>query len=241
MAKAFFIDTTKCTACRGCQVACKEWHNNPATETRQLGTHQNPPDLNFDTYKLVRFSEEEVDGKLHWLFFADQCRHCIVAPCKDMADLDVEGAIIQDEATGCILFTEKTAELSDPEMVRSSCPFDIPRKAKDSNRMSKCDMCLDRVQNGLKPACVQVCPTGTMNFGDYDDMKALAQERLAEVKKKKPAAVVGDIEFHRCFFLMEYDPALYHDYAVANADVPRPMNRRSLLANLSRPFKGVIG
>ena len=35
------------------------------------------------TYKLVRMSEEVIDGKLHWLFFPDQCRHCIDAPCLE--------------------------------------------------------------------------------------------------------------------------------------------------------------
>lgn len=237
MPKAFFIDTSKCTACRGCQVACKEWHNNPATETKQVGTHQNPQDLNYHTYKLVRFSEKEVDNKLHWLFFADQCRHCVVPPCKEVADMDVEGAIIIDEETGCVFFTEKTAELSDPEGPRFACPYDIPRQAPDSNRLAKCDMCLDRVQNGLKPACVQVCPTGTMNFGEYDEMKELAEKRLVEAKKTRPNAVLNDLDFHRCFVLFETDPGLYHDYAVASADVPGPLGRRTMLANVSRPFK----
>ena len=43
--KSFFIDTTTCTACRGCQVACKQWNKNPATKTSQQGSHQNPADL----------------------------------------------------------------------------------------------------------------------------------------------------------------------------------------------------
>ena len=57
MPKAFFIDTTKCTACRGCQVGCKEWKNFPAVPTKQRGTHQNPPDLTHYNFKLVRFAE----------------------------------------------------------------------------------------------------------------------------------------------------------------------------------------
>ena len=80
MSKSFFIDTTLCTACRGCQVACKQWHDLPAEETENRGTYQNPADLSFDTYKLVRMREEVIDGKLRWLFFPDQCRHCVEAP-----------------------------------------------------------------------------------------------------------------------------------------------------------------
>ena len=43
--KSFLIDTTRCTACRGCQVACKNWNQNPASATKNHGSHQNPPDL----------------------------------------------------------------------------------------------------------------------------------------------------------------------------------------------------
>ena len=57
--KSFFIDTTKCTGCRGCQAACKQWNQNPATKTRQQGSYQNPPDLSTATFKLVRFSERD--------------------------------------------------------------------------------------------------------------------------------------------------------------------------------------
>ena len=45
MAKAILFDSTKCTACRGCQVACKQWNNLEADETVNTGTYENPPDL----------------------------------------------------------------------------------------------------------------------------------------------------------------------------------------------------
>ena len=96
MSKAILIDTTRCTACRGCQVGCKQWHNLPANRTYQMGTHQNPPDLNPFNFKLVRFNEhEQKDGTVVWNFFPDQCRHCVTPICKDVADMAVPGAIIQ--------------------------------------------------------------------------------------------------------------------------------------------------
>ena len=67
--KAFFIDTTLCTGCRGCQIACKQWNQLPATKTENRGSFQNPADLSFYTYKLVRFSEDVGgDGKPVWYF-----------------------------------------------------------------------------------------------------------------------------------------------------------------------------
>ena len=40
MSKSFFVDTTLCTACRGCQVACKQWHDLPAEDTVNQGSYQ---------------------------------------------------------------------------------------------------------------------------------------------------------------------------------------------------------
>ncbi|HDQ40335.1 MAG TPA: formate dehydrogenase, partial [Desulfonatronum sp.] len=102
--KTFFIDLTKCTACRGCQVACKQWKKLPAEETRNWGSHQNPKDLSYNTLKLVRFTEVVEDGKLkNWLFFPEQCRHCVNPPCKMVADNYDPRAILQDPLTGAVI------------------------------------------------------------------------------------------------------------------------------------------
>ncbi|MFW5791786.1 MAG: 4Fe-4S dicluster domain-containing protein [Desulfohalobiaceae bacterium] len=238
MGKSFFIDLTRCTACRGCQIACKQWHKHPVEKTRNMGSYQNPQDLSFSTYKLVRFSEKVVDGELKWLFFPDQCRHCVTPPCKLTADMYDDRAILQDERTGAVIFTEYTSEL-DIDEIRGSCPYDIPRVEKETGTMGKCDMCYDRVHNGLKPACVQVCPTGAMNFGDREEMMDMAQERLAVVKKRRPKAMLADPNEVRVIILCEYDPAHYYNYIVAEATPFGPISRKSLLAGLARPFKAM--
>lgn len=237
MPKAFLIDTTRCTACRGCQVACKEWKNLPAVPTKQTGTHQNPPDLNPFNLKLVRFSEHMVDNKVAWYFFPDQCRHCLEAPCKQASS--VEGAIIQDAATGAVIYTEKTAQ-EDFDVIRGACPYDIPRQDPVTKRISKCDMCNDRVTAGMLPACVKTCPTGAMNFGDRDAMLAMAQNRLAEVKKKWPKAQLVNPDDVRVIFLAVEDPAFYAKNLLAQApETRRFASRRDLLVQLLRPVKSM--
>ena len=236
--KSFFIDLTKCTACRGCQVACKQWKKLPAEETKQIGTHQNPQDLSSKTLKLVRFKEVVQEGMLHWLFLPEQCRHCIDPPCASVAN--VEGAILHDKATGAVIYTDKTAQ-DDFEAIRGVCPYDIPRQDPVTKVIAKCDMCIDRVQNGLLPACVQTCPTGAMNFGDREDMLTLAEERLAAAKKKWPKAELVDPEWVRVIYLTAVDPALYHDYLMAEAVVPKTLDRREMFAKFGRPFRSMIG
>ena len=211
--KSFFIDTTRCTACRGCQMACKNWNQNGASATKNTGSHQNPPDLDGNTFKLVRFSELEKDGKPAWYFFADQCRHCLEPPCKDAIEGYVDDGVVLDEATGAIYYTPKAKEAPFDE-VRSSCPYDIPRQAADG-RYVKCTMCIDRVSNGLLPACVKICPTGAMNFGDRDAMLALATERVEKLKATHPQAQLLDAEQVRVIFLVVDEPTRYHKNAIA--------------------------
>ena len=233
MSKSFFIDTTVCTACRGCQVACKQWHDLPAEETKNLGTYQNPQDLSFDTYKLVRMREEVIDNRLQWLFFPDQCRHCQEAPCLETA-WDTS-AIYRDEATGAVIYTRETRHL-DADDIISSCPYNVPRKAPDGT-LAKCDMCNDRVHNGLKPACVTACPTGAMNFGERDEMLALADDRLKTVKGRYPKAMLLDTDDVNVIYLVGFDPNLYADYAVAaNTRRPRGISRSVALRRMVRPF-----
>lgn len=237
--KSFFIDMTKCTACRGCQIACKQWKKLPATETAQLGTHQNPPDLSTSTLKLVRFSEGMgEDGRMNWLFFPEQCRHCVEPPCIEMGT--VKGSMYKDEATGAVIYTKLTAK-ENIDDVRGVCPYDIPRQDPKTKVIAKCDMCIDRVQNGLLPACVQICPTGCMNFGDREDMLALAEKGLAEAKKKWPGATLVNPEDVRVIYLAAQEPKKYYDFLAAAPVVPSPMSRRSLLASLARPLRSMRG
>ncbi len=122
-------------------------------------------------------------------------------------------AIFRDEPTGAVIYTANTLDL-DAEEIIESCPYNIPRKGPNG-ALAKCDMCLDRVQNGLLPSCVKTCPTGTMNFGDREEMLKIAGSRLAEVKGKYPKAMLLDPDDVSVIYLVAYDPLLYHEFAIA--------------------------
>ncbi|BBO75690.1 formate dehydrogenase 2 subunit beta (cytochrome c-553) [Desulfosarcina widdelii] len=240
MAKSFLIDTSRCTACRGCQIACKEWFELPANKTKQTGSHQNPPDLNPNNYKIVRFSEHLEGNTIRWYFFPDQCRHCIDPPCVAVGGDIVEGAIIHDKKTGAVVYTDKTRQLSEEtfEEMRESCPYNIPRRDPTTGRISKCTMCNDRVVRGLLPVCVQVCPTGAMNFGEREEMLTLAQKRLARVKKEHPKAMLADPDDVNVIYLLVDDPTKYYEFSVAQF-IPG-LDRKAFLAKLGSPLrKGV--
>jgi formate dehydrogenase iron-sulfur subunit len=237
--KSFFIDTTKCTACRGCQIACKQWNRNPGTKTIQRGTHQNPADLSFFTFKLVRFNEIEVPGgEPKWYFFPDQCRHCIEPPCKDTAESLGCKAITKDEATGAVIFNPKAkVKAADFKTIRESCPYDIPRYEERMGVMAKCTMCFDRIKEGMLPACAKTCPTGAMNFGDRKAILETANKRLGEVKALYKDAMLANPDDIRTIYLLIDDPKKYHKFAVAENDIG--ITRKMALKRLFRPLKSL--
>ena len=216
MPKAFLIDTSRCTACRGCQIACKEWHDLPAVPTKQRGSHQNPPDLNPYNLKIVRFHEHlDERGRVMWNFFPDQCRHCVKPICATMANKAVPGSMIKDKKSGAVLVTEKCREMDEVGIrtVIKSCPYNIPRYDVEKKMLVKCDMCIDRVLVGLEPMCVKTCPTGTMAFGEREEMLALAKKRLADLLPRFPKARIVDAPEVNVFYVLAEEPEHYHEYA----------------------------
>jgi len=233
--KSFFVDLSLCTACRGCQVACKQWKNLPAEKTRNVGSHQNPQDLSYHTIRLVRFNEaHDANGNLHWYFFPEQCRHCIEPPCKYIGNMYCKEGIVQDPKTGAVVMNERTQHIGDSVTSEELCPYNVPRKDKNSGKWFKCDMCLDRVEDGRLPACVQSCPTGTMNFGDREDMLAMAEARLAEVQKTIPDAYLANPESVRVIYLCTAPPESYNGNLLASVDGGKMVKKALAKTNVSR-------
>jgi formate dehydrogenase iron-sulfur subunit len=207
---SILVDTSKCTACRGCQMACKQWNQLPATATKNWGSYQNPQDLSADTWKLVRFADGlNGNGKVYWHFFTDQCRHCLSPGCMGAAERE---EIVQDDKTGAVLFTPKTKGL-DFKATLEGCPYNIPRQDPKSKQLFKCTMCFDRISNNQIPACVKSCPTGTLVFGERDKILDQAKKRVEELKKSYPKAAALNADDVRVIYIVKDDPKKYYQYA----------------------------
>jgi len=167
--KAFLIDTTRCTACRCCQVACKQWNKLAAEATVNHGSYENPPDLTPLLYNQIHFIEQEQGDDLRWLFINRRCMHCADAGCVKVCPS--AGALYHTKEGLVAYNREKCIEC---HYCASGCPFDVPRyDAKQ--KVTKCHACSDRVQNGLLPACAKACPTQALKFGDRDQLIAEAK------------------------------------------------------------------
>lgn len=94
-------------------------------------------------------------------------------------------------------------------------------------------MCINRIREGLLPACVKACPTSTMNFGDRDKILDMAQKRLKELKAVYPKAQLLNAESVRTVFLVIDDPQKYWKKA---AEADTGITRIAVIKKLIRPI-----
>jgi len=183
MAKvAILFDAFKCTGCRGCQVACKQWWDLPAEVTHNTGSYQNPPRVSANTWLLMEFREvDDGDGGGRWAFRRYACMHCLHPACVSACPVGAlhkteEGPVLYhaDRCIGC-------------RYCMIACPFDVPtfqwnKGLFEGAVIQKCRFCSDRISAGLEPACVHTCPTGALEFGERDELIAVAEARIAEAR-----------------------------------------------------------
>jgi len=193
--KAILYDATRCTACRGCQAACKEWNennelnpdgNNPVT-TKNTGSYENPPDLAPTTWLKMTFTEVEHYGKLDWLFNRRSCMHCGDPACVKVCP---NGTLYIDQTYGFVGLNPNTC--TGCGYCVEFCPFDVPRLKGSSvlgnTKAFKCVACmqpgLNRLDAGQEPACVKSCPPNALLYDDRDKLVTIAKEKVAALKAK---------------------------------------------------------
>ncbi len=180
----FFTDTTVCIGCKACEVACKEWNQLPDDGFFFTAmSYDNTVDLGASTWRHVAFIERSLPlggqttgyGDFSWLFISDVCKHCVRAGCLEACP------------TGAIIRTEYGSVFVQPDVCNGcgycipACPFGVIDRREDDGRAWKCTLCYDRLREGMQPACSKACPTDSIVFGEIDELRALAEERVSRL------------------------------------------------------------
>jgi len=176
---AKLVDISRCIGCKGCEVACKEWNELGIEPTQNFGSFQSHRDLSPNTWLLMRFEEAEIGGELNWLIKKDACLHCEEPGC--LLACPAPGAIVQYE-NGIVDFNQ--ANCIGCQLCVSGCPFDIPRFSQETRKVYKCNMCIDRVEAGLEPACAKTCPTNAISWGTKEDMVRLGEQQVERLRAR---------------------------------------------------------
>jgi Fe-S-cluster-containing dehydrogenase component/formate-dependent nitrite reductase membrane component NrfD len=143
----FVIDQRRCIGCHACTVACKEENRVP------LGA--------FRTW--VKYIERGAFPHTRRYFSVLRCNHCDAAPCVTICPT----VALYRRADGIVDFDG--ARCIGCKSCMQACPYDALYIDPDSRTAAKCNYCAHRVEVGLEPACVIVCPEQAIIAGDLDD------------------------------------------------------------------------
>ncbi len=168
MRYAMAIDTKKCVGCSDCVVACQTENNVTLGFARDWVVESN-----HGTYPSLQLE-----------YRSERCNHCDNTPCVRTcptgASHIIEGGIVKvthEKCIGCGACIQ-------------SCPYDA-RYSSPDGWVDKCTFCDHRLKDGQNPACVEVCPTRCMYFGDLDDSNSPVSKIIANRKWKVLAPEAG--------------------------------------------------
>jgi formate dehydrogenase iron-sulfur subunit len=189
--KAFLIDMTKCTGCRGCQVACKQWNQLDAEKTTFFTgeAYQNPPLMSEYTFTRIRFKDYQKNGANEFAFYKEMCMHCNEPACASVCPV---GAFVKTKE-GPVTYDAKRCIGCRFCMV--ACPFGVPKYewSKTFPLVKKCTGCFSRIKEGKKPACATTCPSA-ITYGGRGDMIKEANRRIATRPEKYLKTLYGEHE-----------------------------------------------
>jgi anaerobic dimethyl sulfoxide reductase subunit B (iron-sulfur subunit) len=164
---AFHIDVARCSGCEACVVACFDQNDMEVDDSSQA-------------WRRVFRLESGTFPSVESLHVSLSCMHCEDAPCVMACPT---GALRRDAETAAVS-TESSLCIGCHSCL-VACPFGVPRFGA-SGKMEKCTMCAERVEAGLEPACVRVCPTRALTFGPANTLRDYAGLQAARRLASRP-------------------------------------------------------
>ena len=162
----FVIDNRSCIGCHACSTACKSENQVP------LGVNRT----------WVKYTETGAYPDVRRAFQVTRCNHCSNPPCVRIcptaAMYQRDDGIVEFDTDACIGCKACT----------QACPYDAIYIDPDTHTAAKCHYCSHRVDVGMEPACVVVCPEHAIIAGDLDDPSSEISRKLAKnnVTVRKP-------------------------------------------------------
>ena len=157
------VDQTRCIGCHACTTACKSENEVPLSVTR--------------TY--VKYVDTGVFPEVRRSFQVTRCNQCAEPPCVEACPT----AAMFRRSDGIVDF-DKSVCIGCKACI-AACPYDAIFINPDDRSAEKCNFCAHRLDIGLEPACVVVCPTEALLVGDLNDPSS----KVARIANRDPVAV----------------------------------------------------
>jgi Fe-S-cluster-containing dehydrogenase component/formate-dependent nitrite reductase membrane component NrfD len=157
------IDHTRCIGCHACTTACKSENLVPLSVTRTYVKH-----VDVGVFPQTR--------RAHQVTRCNQCAHapCVTA-CPTTAMFKRVDGIVDFDKTICI----------GCKACMAACPYDAIFINPEDHSAEKCNLCAHRIDIGLEPACVVVCPTQAILIGDMND----SDSYVTQIVSREPVTV----------------------------------------------------
>ncbi len=153
-------DSKRCIGCYSCEVHCKSKNNLPVG-----------PRLS----RLIPVGPKMVGNLPRMSYVFIPCYHCEKPWCVAVCPT---GAMVKRPEDG-IVYVEDSLCVGCKSCIKG-CPWGSPQWNGETGKVVKCDFCMDRVDQDLKPACVTKCITKCLHFGAAEDAGHFKKERHAE-------------------------------------------------------------
>jgi Fe-S-cluster-containing dehydrogenase component/formate-dependent nitrite reductase membrane component NrfD len=189
----FAIDQRTCIGCHACTVACKTEHQVPLGQFRTW----------------VKYIDKGQWPTSARAFGVLRCNHCTDAPCVAICPTKA----LFKRADGIVDFDRERC--IGCKSCMQACPYDAIYIDEETHTAAKCNYCAHRVDDGLEPACVVVCPTHSIWAGDLDDPRSGIARLIAgnETAVRAPEQGTGPNVFY-----LGADPAVLDPLAAPVAD-----------------------